>query len=56
MKDATLAHFNQCHKTFLVVDTGPEGVGAILAQEQPDQSLRPAHFASKTLTKTKKGL
>ena len=43
MKDTTLAHFNQCHKLFLIVDVGPEGIGAILAQEQPDQSLRPVH-------------
>ena len=55
MKGTTLAHFNQCHKTFLIVDAGPEGVGAILAQEQSNQSLRPVHFASKTLTKTEKG-
>ena len=52
MKNTTLAHFSQRHETFLIVDAGPEGVGAILAQQQPDQSLRPVHFASKTLTKT----
>ena len=51
-KNTTLAHFSQRHETFLIVDAGPEGVGAILAQQQPDQSLRPVHFASKTLTKT----
>ena len=52
MKNTTLEHFSQRHETFLIVDAGPEGVGAILAQQQPDQSLRPVHFASKTLTKT----
>ena len=52
MMNSTLAHFNQRYETFLIVDAGPEGLGAILAQEQPDQSLRPVHFASKTLTKT----
>ena len=30
----------------------PSGVGAILAPQQPDQLLRPVHFASKILTKT----
>ena len=52
MKNATLAHFSQRHETFLIVYAGPEGVGAILAPQQPDQSLRPVHFNSKILTKT----
>ena len=52
MKNTTLAHFSQHHETFLIVDAGAEGVGAILAQQQPDQSLHPVNFASKTLTKT----
>ena len=40
-------------KLFLIVDAGPESVGAILTQQQPDQSLRPIHFASKTLNKNR---
>ena len=40
---------------FLIVDARPEGVGLILAQEQPDQSLSTAHFPTKTLTKKGKG-
>ena len=46
MEDTTLAHFNHddCHKTLLIVDAGTEGVGAILAQEQPDKSLRKKNF------------
>ena len=44
MKDTTLAHFNQYHKTFLIIDAGPAGIGAILAQEQPDN-----HYVQFTL-------
>ena len=54
MNNSTLAHFNQRYETFLMVDVRPDDLSAILAQQQPDQSLRPVHFASKSLTKTEK--
>ena len=48
--DTVMAHFNTSLKTSLIVDAGPVGLGAILAQEQHDGTIRPVAFASRTLT------
>ena len=56
MKNTTLAHFSQRHETFLIVDAGPEGMGAILAQQQPDQSLVHLILLVKHLQKQNKAI
>ena len=50
-KHTTTSHFDQRLKSYLIVDDGPAGLGAILAQEQSDHSIRPVHYASRTLSK-----
>ena len=47
-------HFNQTLPSVLIVDASPTGLGAILAQVQPDDSIRPVSYASRTLTKTER--
>ena len=54
MNNSTHSHFNQSHETFLIAEVVPEGVGKILAQKQLNKSIRPVHFARKSLTKTEK--
>ena len=51
-EESTLAHYNQNRETFLIVDDSPVGLGAILAQKQDDNTIRPVYFASKSLTST----
>ena len=38
--------------TYVIVDAGPVGLGAIIAQEQVDKSIRPVAYASRSLSKT----
>ncbi|PAA78339.1 hypothetical protein BOX15_Mlig022181g5, partial [Macrostomum lignano] len=47
-----LAFFNSKLPTQLIVDASPTGVGAILAQVQPDGSTRPVAYASRSLSPT----
>ena len=48
--ELVIAHFDIELETSLIVDAGPVGLGAILVQKQKDDTLRPVHFASRTLT------
>ena len=48
--DMVVAHFDTSLETSIIVDAGPVGLGAILVQKQTDGTLRPVHFASRTLT------
>jgi hypothetical protein len=48
--DNVVAHFDPNLKTVLIVDAGPIGLGAILAQEHTRDIIRPVAFASRTLT------
>lgn len=48
--DLVVAHFNSSLATSLIVDAGPIGLGAILVQKQPDNSMKPVAYASRTLT------
>lgn len=48
--DMVVAHFDTSLETSIIVDAGPVGLGAILVQKQKDGTLRPVHFASRTLT------
>ena len=52
--DTVLAHFSAENKTYLITDAGAVGLGAILAQKQPDESIRPVYYASRTLTNQEK--
>ena len=46
-----MKHYDQTLKCYLIVDAGPMGLGAILAQQQLDGSIRPIAYASRTLSK-----
>ena len=48
--DLVVAHYDQTLPTSLIVDASPEGLGAILTQEQPDGKLKPVYYASRALT------
>ena len=52
--ELVIAHFNTSLETSLIVDAGPVGLGAILVQKQKDDTLRPVHFASRTLTEVER--
>ena len=52
--ETVLAHFDPKLETYLITDAGAVGVGAILAQKQPDETLRPVHYASRSLTNQEK--
>ena len=47
--ELVMKHFDQKLKSYLIVDAGPVGLGAILAQQQLDGSIRPIAYASRTL-------
>ena len=47
--DTTMAHYDVNLDTYLTVDAGPVGLGAILSQKQTDGSIRPVAYASRTL-------
>ena len=47
-----VAHFNVKYDTFLITDASPVGLGGILAQKQPNGSIKPVAYASKSLSKT----
>lgn len=49
-----VAHYDQSLPTSLIVDASPEGIGAILTQEQVDGTLKPVYYASRALTKQEK--
>ena len=49
-----ISHYDQRLKCYLIVDAGPVGLGAILAQQQPDESIRPIAYASRTLSKVER--
>ena len=48
--DLVVRHFHSDRETSLIVDAGPIGLGAILVQRQPDGSLHPVSYASRSLT------
>ena len=48
--ELVLRHFQSDRETSLIVDAGPIGLGAILVQKQPDGSLHPVSYASRSLT------
>ena len=52
--DLVVAHYDSALPTSLIVDASPEGVGAILAQKQPDETVRPVYYASRALTAQEK--
>jgi len=49
-KSISLAYYNPTAPTEIIVDASPVGLGAILAQEQPDGKVRPVRFGSRALT------
>ena len=51
-KDTILAFFDQSRQSHVFVDASPHGLGAILAQQQSDGSMRPISFASRCLSPT----
>ena len=46
----TLAYYNPGAKTEIITDASPVGLGAMIAQQQPDGSFQPVCYASRTLT------
>ena len=52
--DVVLAHFNEELETYIICDAGAVGLGAILVQKQKDGSMRPVHYASRSLTPQEK--
>lgn len=49
--DRVLAHYHPEYPTVVTCDAGPEGLGAVLAQQQPDGSERVLAYASRSLSK-----
>ena len=47
-----LAYFDSRLETCVIVDASPTGVGAILAQTQADETIRPVAYASRSLSST----
>ncbi|XP_062568299.1 uncharacterized protein K02A2.6-like [Saccostrea cucullata] len=45
-----LAYYNSKAETRIIVDASPVGLGAILAQKQPDGLFKPIAYSSRTLT------
>lgn len=52
--DTVLAHYNPSLPTVLTVDAGPAGLGAVLAQRQPDGQEQAIAYASRSLSKSEK--
>ena len=52
--ETVLAHFDASLDTFVITDAGAVGLGAILVQKQTDDTLRPVHYASRSLTPQEK--
>ena len=52
--DLVVAHYDSKLPTSLIVDASPEGLGAILTQKQPDETMRPVYYASRALTAQEK--
>ena len=46
----TLAYFDPKASTVVVVDASPVGVGAVISQMQPDGTMRPISYASRSLS------
>jgi len=44
--DLVVAHFNSSLATSLIVDAGPIGLGTIIVQKQPGNSMKPVAYAS----------
>ena len=53
-KDPVLACFSLNAPTFVVTDASPEGLCAILMQEQNDREHKPVAYISKTLTEVER--
>ena len=49
-----LAYYRPGEPIKLIVDASPVGLGAILAQKQPDEGFRPISYASRTLSETER--
>ena len=49
-KSILLRFYNPNAETEIVVDASPHGLGAILAQKQQDDSVKPIRFGSRALT------
>ncbi|CAK1604431.1 unnamed protein product [Parnassius mnemosyne] len=49
--DRVLAHYNALVPTIVTADAGPSGLGAVLAQRQPDGTERVVAYASRSLTR-----
>ncbi|KAG7304206.1 hypothetical protein JYU34_011144 [Plutella xylostella] len=49
--ERVLAHYNPAYETIVTSDAGPSGLGAVLAQRQPDGSERVIAYASRSLGK-----
>ena len=49
--DLCITHFNPARETILITDAGKEGLGAILAQKQDNDCIKPISYASRSLTK-----
>ena len=50
ISSVTLAYYNPKAKTEVITDASPVGLGAVIAQQQPDGSFQPVCFASRALT------
>ncbi|XP_052750886.1 uncharacterized protein LOC128200694 [Galleria mellonella] len=48
--DRVLAHYSPEYQTIVTADAGPQGLGAVLAQRQPDGTERVVAYASRSLS------
>lgn len=52
--DRVLAHYSPEYQTIVTADAGPQGLGAVLAQRQPDGTERVVAYASRSLSNSER--